>query len=490
MSLSLYDIYPNLITYSESSAMLADSEVEICAARDGAEHFLLISAAEKCADFNAFEGTEFSTSDGIFKRAELTHANAAALRKFFPWTAPVPVLKKRCSIGCGDRLGIATAAHADLFACQDAAPVFAQQSVRELTLTNRTFQSVIDDTSFQVFQAGFNKGFGADGDHLKTFDRIGEALDAGVTMLTLDLSDRLHPEFAEKGEAEVAEAYARLDPGLRARLEESYTTVPAIGIEFSRLERMRCALIYTDAMDFSAEVHALLKKRSSTTDLEISIDETTAPTLPEHHWFVAGELAYRHVPFASLAPRFIGEFQKGIDYIGDLTEFERQFAVHAKIADHFGFYKLSIHSGSDKFAVFPIIGRLTRGRFHLKTAGTSWLEAVAAIAENDPKLFRQMYNTAFATLADARKLYHVTADFAALPAEKELTDAELPKLLAADCVAGRQLMHITYGAMLGKDRPALRKAIYTSLAEHEDEYYDRLDNHFTRHLSLLGVKAL
>lgn len=460
----------------------------ICSAHDAGKAFLMLKTAERNRFFDDFEGEITADGAGFVKLAPLSGGNAAKLRAYFPWTAPVPVLRRKRSFGCGDRLGCATSAHAELFKRFDAAPVFAQQSVRELTLTHRTFQSVIDDASFQVFQANYQGGFGADGDHLKSFEHIGQALEAGVTMLTLDLSEQLKPQYAEADEAEVRAAYANLPAELRNRIERTYGDVPALGLHFTELERMRCALIYTGAMDFSAQVHDFLVRHGGEeTDLEISIDETTAPTLPEHHYFVASELKYRNVPFVSLAPRFIGEFQKGIDYIGDLAEFERQFAAHARIADYFGSYKISVHSGSDKFSAFPVIGRLTNGRFHLKTAGTSWLEAVRAIALEDPVLFRKMLKTAFASLDDARKLYHVTADFASLPDPDAISEKDMPGLLAADCVPGRQLLHITYGAMLGGSDPALTEGIRRFLLAHADGYAKCIEAHFTKHLTLLGI---
>src|SRR5690625_169958 len=118
-------------------------------------------------------------------------------------------------------------------------------------------------------------------------------------------------------------------------------------------------------------------------DYEISIDETETITSPLAHFFVANELQAADVKVISLAPRFCGEFQKGIDYIGDIEQFEKELSEHALIAEHFG-YKLSIHSGSDKFAVFPIIAKYTKGVLHVKTAGTNWLEAIRVIAGTNP----------------------------------------------------------------------------------------------------------
>ena len=460
-------------------------------ARDSQSRFLLLCAGENAGDFAAFDGECAAGKDFTAKKAPLTEKNAAALRKAFPWTAPVPVLHKKCSFGCGDRLGLATSAHAELFKKYNAFPVFAQQSIRELILTKRTYRSVIDDATFQVFQAGYTGGYGADGDHLKSFEHIDMALETGVTMLTLDLSDELHPAFAETSGAELEKAYAAVPATVRAECEKIYLAGPiklkSSTLQFTKEELMRCVLIYTDAMNFAAKVGERLRQHGAgKVDLEISVDETSAPTLPEHHYFVANELKRRQVVFASLAPRFIGEFQKGIDYIGDLKEFRKQFGQHVEIADFFGTYKVSVHSGSDKFSAFPIIGELTGGHFHLKTAGTSWLEAVEAIAYADPKLFREIYTKAFAALPAALKLYHITADFSVLPKEETLTDAQLPDLLK--CVPGRQLLHITYGAMLGDD-PVMHDKIYRALFVHEEEYQKQLDEHFRKHLDKLGIKA-
>src|SRR5699024_11471236 len=115
-------------------------------------------------------------------------------------------------------------------------------------------------------------------------------------------------------------------------------------------------------------------------DFEISIDETETITSPVAHFFVANELIQRGVKVVSLAPRFCGEFQKGIDYIGDVDQFEQELSEHALIAEHFG-YKLSIHSGSDKFAVFPIMATDTKGVLHVKRAATTCLAAVRVTPE-------------------------------------------------------------------------------------------------------------
>ena len=242
--------------------------------------------------------------------------------------------------------------------------------------------------------------------------------------------------------------------------------------------------MYLAALDFADEVHRhLVSKRDNKFDLEISIDETTSPTLPSHHLFIAKELIHRKVEFTSLAPRFIGEFQKAVDYIGDPKEFDRQFRVHADIARGNGDYKVSIHSGSDKFMVYPTIGKMTNMRLHLKTAGTSWLEAVTVIAENDPVLYRVMHKCALDNFDKMLALYHITADITKIPDVDKMYDEDLPGLM--EMPEARQLLHITYGPILNDK--AIRPLFFEAMHRFEDKYLERLKAHFEKHLSLLGV---
>ena len=221
----------------------------------------------------------------------------------------------------------------------------------------------------------------------------------------------------------------------------------------------------------------------------MSIDETLTPTTPEAHFFVASELVSNGVEIRNLAPRFCGEFQKGIDYRGDINRFEEEFAVHVSIARHFG-YKISIHSGSDKFSVFPIIGTKTSGRFHLKVAGTNWLEAVRVIAAKNPGLFRRMYLCAVENLNEAKKYYHIFTEQTMAPNIDNIPDIKLPEIM--DIETSRQIMHITYGILLkAKDHNGkfiFRDEIYETLEKYESIYYAYLEKHIGKHLEALGIE--
>ena len=421
--------------------------------------------------------------DGKFL-APLTHENAQALRKLFPFTAPVRGLSKEWSFGAGDRLGIATPGHIRVFEGYDIFPVFAQQSIRELNLTNRTYEDVLDAATFAVFREGFKKGFGADGDHLKTVKDVEYALSLGFSMITLDCSEYIKnnvtPDNAAAAPAPYRDKY----------LNKTFDIGEGITLIFGEEELRQSLAVYGEAIDFAVDIYRRFFKHGTyKADFEISIDETVSTTTPLQHFFVARELLDAGVSFANLAPRFCGEFQKGIDYKGDLTRFEQEIRVHAAIARRLG-YKLSIHSGSDKFSVFPAIGRETRGVFHIKTAGTNWLEAMRVVALIDPPLYREVHGYALSVFNEAARYYHVTPELSAIPDVYTLKDEDLPGLFESN--DARQLIHITYGLILSKKNAdgsyTFKDRLYKLWKDHEGVYSDALVKHIGKHIALLGVR--
>jgi hypothetical protein len=204
-------------------------------------------------------------------------------------------------------------------------------------------------------------------------------------MITLDCSEHIKSGVTAANAPPLSEKYRAKYIGKQFDIGEG------MALSFSEAQLRIIAAIYGEAIDFAADMYNhFLRDGRYDADLEISIDETATPTTPLQHYFVARELMDAGVSFTTIAPRFCGEFQKGIDYIGDLAQFELEIKLHAAIACHFQ-YKLSIHSGSDKFSVFPIIGRECQRVFHVKTAGTNWLEAMRVIAQLDPALYREVH---------------------------------------------------------------------------------------------------
>ena len=444
--------------------------------REGEEDTLIIQGENP-----GFEGS--LSPEDMFK-APLNHKNAEILRKLFPFTAPSRVLGNERSFGAGDRLGIASPGHIRLFKQYDAYPILAQQSIRELTLTNRTYEDVLDAASFAVFREGYKKGWGADGDHLKTAKDIEYALSLGFTMITLDCSEHIKNNINDENAPDLPTGCAE------KYLNKEFDIGENVSLKFSEGELKKIAAIYGDAIAFATEMYnQYFAKGAHSADFEISIDETATPTTPLQHYFVARELIDGGVSFATMAPRFCGEFQKGIDYIGDLGQFEKEIKIHAVIARHFK-YKLSIHSGSDKFSVFPFIGKESAGVFHVKTAGTNWLEAMRVVAAEDPGLYREIHKFAIGSFDEALKFYHVKADLQKIPDVDSLQDQELPELFNQD--DSRQLIHITYGLILQKKNAdgsfTFKDRLYKLWREKEEAYAQALIKHIGRHLDLLGLK--
>ncbi len=476
----LDDIYPD-------SCHLASDQL-LFMVKDGRERLVVaISKGERACEF---EGETSQLGGFTVKQAHLNAKNAQVLRSLLPWTSPQALGTSGISMGLGDRLGLASPGHLKAISGTQVRPVLAQQSMRELELTNRTYVDVLDAATWAVFQAGYQGGYGADGDHLKKIEDIRMALELGFSMITLDCSEHINDGILKLDDAEVQVRYNQLPASKRQELEELYQNQRynlqsgrTINMDLEHYRRM--VLTYHQALDFMEEVYEqVIAKLDRMIDFEISIDEVATPTTPQDHFFVANELKRRDIKVCSVAPRFCGHFEKGIDYMGNLAQFEEEFAVHAAIASHFG-YKLSIHSGSDKFSVFPIIGTYARTTgYHVKTAGTNWLEAVRVIANVNPDLYRTLHQKALDSLAAARKYYNVSMDLAKVPDINTLSDQKLPELLDQD--DARQLLHITYGFMLQDSK--LRADIYEVLREHEDLYEEFLIRHMNRHLKALGIK--
>lgn len=472
--LSAFGVYPlSIHRDGESATFMVD---------DGDRDVLV-----RVGDPAGFAG-EFGTAAGrSYVAARLDHDTARNLRRLYPFCAPKSVLGEKFTFGVGDRLGLATPGHIRVFRELGGTPVFAQQSIRELNLTNRTFDDVLDAATFAVYREGFTAGYGADGDHLKTPDEVRYALSSGYTMVTLDCSEHIRGDVNTLSGAAVKIEYAKVK---NADVEKRYLgrrfAVGGETLTYNEEDFMRMYLIYGGAVDFAERIFNEFFKGENAPDFEMSIDETSTPTTPLQHYFIASELIRRGVAVKTIAPRFCGEFQKGVDYVGDLKQFEKEYVEHTAIADHFG-YKLSVHSGSDKFSVFPIVGRVSNLHVHVKTAGTNWLEAMRVVAQKDPALYRQVHKYALTRFADAKKFYHVTTDLTKIPDVDTLSDSALDGLFEEN--NARQLIHITYGFILGEKNAdgsfRFKDKLYSLWRTEREAYYERLYKHIGRHVRTL-----
>ena len=380
------------------------------------------------------------------------------------------------SFGFGDRLGLATPGHiaAVRAAGGKFAPIFAQQSVRENTRIGRTPQQVMDDAKRAVDAAGWDSPWGADADHLKTLEDIPPFVEAGYTFFTVDPGEHVD-NSADTDSLDVlkrkAASFINWDHLSMLYLDQNSQQVWG---NFEAVSLQRAMVKYDNAIQHTVSMFNRLSQLKEFFDFEVSVDETDSPTTPLEHFFIASELTRRGVKFTSLAPRFIGRFEKGVDYIGDLDELDAELAEHAAVTAHFGTYKLSLHSGSDKFSVYPLIGKHWGERIHVKTAGTSYLEALRVLAQCEPDLFLRIYSLGRECYETDRHSYHVSARLELLP-----KTGDLPSLL--DDFHAREILHVTFGSAIAQFGAELRKA----LQKNEIVYFEGLQAHLQKHLQLL-----
>lgn len=430
-----------------------------------------------------FSGTEIQD---LGLACPLSSENAAILKSRLPWLNPVP-LGLSISAGLGDRLGMATPGHVAAIRETKIAPIYAQQSVRENARTHRTPQQVMDDAMWGVFQSGWDLPWGADADHLKVPSDIPPFVSAGYTFFTIDPGDHVD-NSAQFDSLDVLSAkfsalpWDVLDTSPEATLA-AFTKVPFdfqdFTLKFSTEVLYRSAVKYSKAVAHAVNMYRHLILVSGSTrpfELEVSLDETDQFTSIFEHFYVASELNRLGIPFVSLALRFPGRMEKGVDYIGSLSEFETELAKHAIVQKFFGSYKLSLHSGSDKFSLYPLFARYCKERFHLKTAGTSYLEGLRVIAAQNPTLFRNILSFAIERYTTDRATYFVSGELENIPPIPTLQEEDLPALL--DQFDARQVLHVTFGSTMDHFGAEIR----ATLSYDEALYSDALLRHIRRHL--------
>lgn len=230
--------------------------------------------------------------------------------------------------------------------------------------------------------------------------------------------------------------------------------------------------------------HIAERKGADNFVTEVSMDEVDEAQTPDELRYILQEIAREGIPVQTIAPKFTGRFNKGVDYRGDLAQFEREFEQDLLVIEEavrlYGLpdkLKLSIHSGSDKFSIYPIMGRLIRKHdagIHIKTAGTTWLEENIGLAVADPAaldLAKRIYAGALGRMEELTVPYATVIDIdpAALPSAEEVarwdadTYARTLRHNPADPLYNpsfRQLIHVSYkiAAELGAEfLPALEK---------------------------------
>ncbi len=470
--------------------------------RDRDAVLLGVSQAGKVPSWFTRFGGEFSGVRGLWILvAPLSSANAAVLRRIAPHTRP-QTLGVTSTFGFGDRIGLATPGHAMAAASAKGKilPVFAQQSIREMSRTERTACEVMDDATWGVFRAGWILPFGADADHLKTKSDVEVTAQAGFVFFTIDPSEYVDQKADDYDESQMegkfreliddkvegASDFIKLYRGKTFEIDNGHEK---IRVPFDELSLKHAAVKYGRALAHTYDIagHVTKYMGSRPFELEISVDETPQPTSPLEHLFVALELKRHDTSIVGLAPRFVGDFEKAVDYKGDLSLFDESLRQHMAIAEQFGPYKISVHSGSDKLSVYPSFGRICKGRFHVKTAGTSYLEALRAVCRVDKEFFRSVIQFARQRFEADRASYHISARLDLAPEANELKDGELERIYL-DNDHGRQILHVTFGSVLTEktdDGYRFRERIGAILRQNRELHEEVLRNHLGKHIQML-----
>ena len=447
---------------------------------------LIASAAEA---LTSFEGEASAAGDGHVLTGPLSTANAKALQAAFPALRPQKIGGHRTSVGTGDRTGLATPGQARAFAAQGVGvmPVLAQQSIREMDRLGRSAQAVMDDAIFGLVEAGWDSGFGADCDHIKTTEGIDRGLEAGFVMFTLDPGDMVADVTAGVTEADAAALpWDQLEDSLED-LKRRYVGM-TLDVGHSRIEVTEQDVITAAVKYGRAVVEAMRLYRHATEnarheiEIEFAVDETAWLTTFFEHFYMASELKRLGASWFSFAPRYVDGFEKGLDFLGDAEELRTNLEAHHAISQQFGGYKISLHSGSDKFSIYPLCVEATQGLVHLKTSGTSYLCGVEIVAAHDPELFSTIWDISRASYVEARASYQVSAHEDRTPTSLEGVD--LLELIRSN--DARQILHVGYGDSLnGKDAAgaSIHDRFLAVVAANQAQHTDVLAAHIGKHVS-------
>ena len=411
---------------------------------------------------------------------------------------------EKYSVGVGDRF--AHQAKAQLHAFQKLAqdgvevvPVW-NKSNREHTFIGSEPPSVRAAAGAAVNALGWTKGWHVDADHigLKTVDRFLACSD----FFTLDVADFIGKPAAPESVRAFVDKHSEL-----------IGTIQIAGIvrplTITRAEVERVAGKFLLAAQEAGKIyrHIAAAKGAGNFITEVSMDETDAPQTPPELLIILAALADEGIPAQTIAPKFTGRFNKGVDYVGDLAQFEQEFhddlAVIAHAVKAYGLpanLKLSVHSGSDKFSLYPIIRR-TLPKFgaglHLKTAGTTWLEELIGLSEaggDGLALAQEIYAYALAHVDELCAPYASVIDInrAKLPGAETVATWSGPQLASALRHIPthpefnphvRQLLHVSFklAAKAGARYLDLLKANEAIVAKQVTE------NIYDRHLRPLFV---
>jgi tagaturonate epimerase len=417
---------------------------------------------------------------------------------------PTVLTLGKYSFGVGDRF--AHQAHAQLKAFQliaadgvQVVPVW-NKSNREHTFIGSEPASVRIAAEAAVRELGWKHPWHVDADHIRieTVERFLEPSD----FFTIDVADSIgvDPDRAD------VDAFLQRHDNLIGEITIAGIDAP---LRISRESFTQTACKYLGAVKHAGQIYRHIADRKGAGQFiaEVSMDETDAPQTPPELLIILVAMADQQIPLQTIAPKFTGRFNKGVDYVGDLAQFEREFnddlAVIAHVVSHYGLpanLKLSVHSGSDKFSLYPIMRHAlqrTGAGLHIKTAGTTWLEELIGLCEaggDGLQLARDIYSYALEHVEDLCGPYAsvIDIDRSRLPGQREVDGWSGPHFASVlRHIPGhpnfnahvRQLLHVSFkvAAAAGSRYTDLLKANSDIVAEQVTE------NLYARHMLPLFV---
>jgi hypothetical protein len=319
------------------------------------------------------------------------------------------------SIGVGDRFGQQAKAQlqALIIAKKEGVnitPVW-NKSYREHKIINSHPEETRKEADYAVQELKWRDAYFVDADHvgLKTVDYFLDYCD----FFTLDVADYIGKKASEGDISNFVELNKKyipklFIPGIENTFDTGIPQIEEIAGKYLLVAK-EAGRIYR---------HIIERKEVDNIIIEVSMDETKEPQTPVEIFFILSALAIEGIPLKTIAPKFSGKFYKGVDYIGGIEEFQREFdsnlAVIRFAIEEFDLQsdlKLSIHSGSDKFNIYPVINQSIKkfnAGLHLKTAGTTWLEEVIGLAESGGKglqLVKEIYAQAYERIEELCQPY-------------------------------------------------------------------------------------
>jgi tagaturonate epimerase len=388
----------------------------------------------------------------------------------------------KISFGLGDRFG--HQGQAQLRACIQATELGAEvtpvwnKSNREHSFIGTEPSSLRAEADAAVQALGWKKRYHVDADHirLETVDRFIVPSD----FFTIDVADAIGKPAA----ADDVKQFVERHPELTGNLIISYLDQP---LDISRTEVERVANKFLLAVREAGNIyrHIAGAKGAANFITEVSMDETDTPQTPPELLIILAALADEKIPLQTVAPKFTGRFNKGVDYVGDVRQFEKEFnedlAVMAYAVKKYGLpapLKLSVHSGSDKFSIYEPMRRALKkfnAGVHVKTAGTTWLEELIGLAEaggDGLAMAKEIYAYAIGHVDEFCAPYAAVIDIekSQLPAARTVNDWGSQPFVAA-------LRHDRKNPLFN---PSFRQLLHVSFkvaAQKGDRYLAALKKH-------------